>query len=119
MSYYALWVDHQYAYVYKFNAEGVDESTLKAPAHHNHSHQELEKFYHQIAQKVGDAEELMIMGPGIAKDEFKHHCEKHHHNKLAKAIVGVQPMVAHPTAAMMKAEAKNFFKHHHLWTQNY
>ena len=30
MAHYALWLDHQYAYIYKFTANGVEEKTLKA-----------------------------------------------------------------------------------------
>ena len=119
MSHYALWVDHQYAYVYKFSKEGIEEMTLKAPAHHTGSQQNFDQFYHDIAKKVGDAQELMVMGPGVAKNEFKHHCEKHHHEKLAKAIVGMRTMESHPTKAMIQEEAKDFFKHYHMWTKNY
>jgi stalled ribosome rescue protein Dom34 len=119
MSSYALWVDHKHAYVYKFTKDGVDETTLKSESEHSGGNHDHEKFFHSIAQKIGDAKELMIMGPGIAKDEFKNHCEKHHHNQIAKAIVGVRPMVAHPTKAIMIEEARDFFKHHHLWTKNY
>ena len=119
MSHYALWVDHQDAYVYKFGQQGIDEMKLKAPAHHSGSRQNYEEFYHEIANELGDAQELVVMGPGVAKDEFKHHCEKHHHDKLAKAIVGVRSMESHPTKAMIKEQAQDFFKHYHMWTKNY
>ena len=119
MSYYALWIDHKQAYIYNFTSDGVVESELKSDSDHSSGAHENDKFFHNVAQKIGDAKELMIMGPGIAKDEFKNHCDKHHHAKLAKAIVGVRPMVAHPTKALMIEEARDFFKHHHLWTKNY
>ncbi len=114
MAHYALWLDHQYAYIYKFTANAVEEKTLKA-----HGHSDASKFYHSVAENVKDAEELMIMGPGVAKDEFKHHCELNHHGQLAKSIKGVRPMAGHPTKAMMIHEAKDFFKHLHMWTANY
>jgi stalled ribosome rescue protein Dom34 len=119
MSYYAVWVDHKHAFLYKFGINGVDETKMTSDSEHpggSHSH---DKFYHSIAQKMSDAKELMIMGPGVAKDEFKNHCEKHHHTNLAKVIVGVEPMVAHPTKALMLEKARDFFKHHQLWTKNY
>lgn len=127
MSYYALWIDHHHAFVYKYTAQGVEESKLEAAHHANHhthsagdmKHKEHEKFFHQVATKLADAEELMIMGPGVAKDEFKHHCENHQHHQISKSIVGVQPMAAHPTKAMMLEKAKDFFKSYHLWTKNY
>jgi stalled ribosome rescue protein Dom34 len=119
MSSYALWVDHKHAYVYKFTNEGVDEVILKSENENSNSHHDLDKFFHTIAQSLGNAKELMIMGPGMAKEEFKNHCEKHHHKQLASAIVGVRPMAGHPTKALMVEEAREFFKHLHLWTKNY
>lgn len=121
MSQYSVWLDHQYAYIYKFTNEGVDEMTLKADAHHSgdNKHRADEKFYHAIASKLTDADELVLLGPGTAKEQFKHHCEKHHHKKLAKAVIGTKAMEGHPTKAMMMQEARNIFKHHHMWTKNY
>jgi len=109
----------KHAFVYKFGINGVDEKKMNSETEHaggSHAHDE---FFHRIAQEMSDAKELMIMGPGIAKDEFRNHCEKHHHTNLAKAIVGIEPMVAHPTKALMLEKARDFFKHHQLWTKNY
>jgi stalled ribosome rescue protein Dom34 len=118
MSYFALWLDKEHAYIYEFKSEGVEETKL-----HNHegkTHPEnSEKFFHEIALKLNQAKELMVMGPGIAKDQFKHHCESHHHSKLAKAIIGVKSMEAHPTKSMMLGKANEFFKSYHTWTKNY
>ena len=111
MSYCALWLDHQNAYIYEFNADGVEEKKL-----HAHS---PDKFFHEIAVALNGAQELMIMGPGVAKDQFKHHCEDHHHAQISKAIVGVKAMDAHPTKAMMLEKAHEFFDSYHKWTKNY
>lgn len=114
MAHYALWLDHQYAYIYKFTATDVEERTLKA-----HPYDGSTSFYHAVAEGLTDAEELMVMGPGVAKDEFKHHCESNHYGTVARAIRGVRPMAGHPTKAMMIHEAQDFFKHLHTWTANY
>lgn len=121
MSYYALWIDHHHAYVYKFNADGVEEMKMESEFknHENQNHEKEEKFYHQVADKLGQAKELMIMGPGTAKDQFKHHCEKHHHKNLFSSIVGSETMQSHPTKAMMLQKASTFFKSYHQWTKNY
>jgi stalled ribosome rescue protein Dom34 len=115
MSYYALWIDHKHAFIYKFDATGTTETMLEGHGHKTHD----DTFYHSVAHALQDAKELLVMGPGEAKSEFKHHCEKHHHPQLAKAIVGVKPMESHPTKAMMLDAAKEFFKHHHMFTKNY
>ena len=114
MAHYALWLDHQYAYIYTFTASGVEEKTFKAKAHDGPT-----IFFHTIAENLEDAEELMLMGPGTAKNEFKHFCEQNHYGSIARAIKGIRPMPAHPTKAMMIQEAKDFYKHLHMWTANY
>jgi len=69
----------------------VEEIKLQShghPDHHTHGkgdqkHKEHNKFYHEVSEKLRDLKELMIMGPGTARDEFKHHCENHNHKQLA------------------------------------
>ncbi len=119
VSHYALWIDHQHAYVYKFTEKGVEEKTYKSDSNHSKTDDDHQKFYHSLTPLFNDAKELMIMGPGVAKNEFKHHCEKHHHANIAKHIIGVKSMESHPTKAKMLAEANDFFKHLHMWTKNY
>lgn len=122
MSYYALWIDHKDAVVYKFNADGVDEKKIangEFGKHHGEKHKEIEEFYHTVAKNLTGAQELLVMGPGVAKDEFKHHCEKHNHAPLAKAIVGTETLASHPTKAEMLKKASTFFKSYHQWTKNY
>lgn len=119
MAYFALWIDHKHAYVYKFTATDVEETKLESHGHKEHNQQDDEKFFHEVTAKLNGAEELMVMGPGTAKDQFKHHCEKHNHKNLTKAIVGVQSMDSHPTKAMMMKKANEFFKHFHTFTKNY
>ncbi len=117
MSYFSVWIDKEHAFIYEFDANGVKESKMQAHGAKDQVH--TEKFFHEVAQKLSNAKELMIMGPGVAKDQFKHHLESHHHQNIAKAVVGVKPMEAHPTKAMMMKSASEFFKSYHQWTANY
>lgn len=119
MSYYALWLDHKNAYVYRFTEKGVEEKSFAAESKQPRTDKDDQKFYHSLTPLFNDAQELLIMGPGVAKDEFKHHCENHHHSGLAKKIVGCKTMESHPTSAKMLAEANAFFKQLHMWTKNY
>lgn len=120
MSYFAaLWLDHKKAYIYKFTEKGMEETSFDAEGKQPRTDQDDQKFYHSLTPMISDAKELFIMGPGVAKDEFKHHCEKHHHADLAKKIVGVKTMESHPTKVRMLEEANGFFKHLHMWTKNY
>lgn len=122
MSYYALWVTHGDATIFKFSLDGVDEKKFNADESHaqkDNKDKGYEKFYHKIATNLSDAKELMIMGPGVAKDEFRHHCENHHHQSLFKAIVGTQTFTSHPSKTEMLKKAGDFFKTYHQWTKNY
>ncbi len=126
MSYFALWVDHKHAFIYKFDVNGVEETKYEAEQHEHHTHNKNDmkdkghnKFYHMLCEKLYNAKEVFVMGPGTAKDEFKHHCEKHHHKNLFLAIKGMETMVSHPSKPMMLKKASEFFDSYHQWTKNY
>lgn len=106
----SIWIDHHKAYIFNYQADGIHENEIKAHDSKNSEH--LKKFYHEVAQKIENAENVLIMGPGMAKDEFKHHCEDHH-PKLKKAIKKVQSMKDHPSKDEMLAASNKFFKEFH------
>jgi stalled ribosome rescue protein Dom34 len=118
MTNFALWIDHAHAYVYKFQDGVVEEtkfhaSEMSIPEEkigHDNKFNDHNHFYHHIAENLKDVHKLLVMGPGIAKNEFKHHCEKHHHTKLANEIIGLEPMESHPTKMMIIHAAQKYFK---------
>jgi stalled ribosome rescue protein Dom34 len=119
MNNYGIWIDHHEAKIFKFGAEDMIESTVKHKAHDGHVNKnDLQAFYHSVVSAVNDATEIFIMGPGTAKDEFKHHCEKHD-PKIAKNIVGTQVVKDHPRTSQVVEITRKFFAHHHQWTKNY
>ena len=61
MSYYSLWIDTAHAYVYKFTPNGVEETKIEAHGSKEHAHESTDKFYHEVAGKLVNAKELMIM----------------------------------------------------------
>jgi stalled ribosome rescue protein Dom34 len=116
MSACVVWLDHQEATLFFLSAEGTQKKHFKKHTHpHSNSHadarhdQEDEKFYHLLATQVGSPSELLILGPGLAKNHFKTHLEKHHHAALAKKVVGVES-TDHPTDNQVLAQARKFFK---------
>ena len=48
---------------------------------------ELNIYYDEVIACIGDAESILIFGPGEAKDELKKRLEGHH---LGKRIVGIE-----------------------------
>lgn len=113
MASYAIWIDTEHAKVFKFIAgekTHVDQKELKRHGHHHgQDHKDEEKFYHEVSGVVKDANELLIVGPGVGKTHFHNHLTKHNHANLAKAIVGVESM-DHMTDGQILAAARKFFK---------
>lgn len=116
-----VWMDSEKATVFKFSASGNDRSALKNHHHDHHTHskndspKQMENFFHEIIGKLKGAEEILLMGPGLAKTHFKTHLESHHHQDLAKKVVGVETG-DHPTDNQVQAFGKKFFKNFHQAT---
>ena len=113
MSHVTIWIDHQHAYLFEYTAEGITEKDLKNDGEPHGEH--LKKFFHEVAKTIGFPDQLLIVGPGTAKDEFKHHCENHNHPLLSKVIVGTETMKSHPRKSEILTESRKFFNHHFAW----
>jgi stalled ribosome rescue protein Dom34 len=120
MSYVVVWIDSEQAKLFTFNTAGVQKEELKRNAHEHHTnaqkgeHKDSPEFYHRVANHIAQPEELLIVGPGMAKKHFKNEIEGHN-KKLAEKIVGCENM-DHPTDAQIVAEARKFFTKHDLFT---
>jgi stalled ribosome rescue protein Dom34 len=115
MSHTAIWIDHHKATIYNFTATGVKEKTIEASSAKKLDKEHQKKFYHDVALAVQNPEKIVLFGPGRAKDEFKHHCENHHHHQVLEAIVGVENMKDHPSKAEIIAKANSFFSNYFQW----
>lgn len=128
MNYTALWMDHQHAILLTFtkkngtlDAETVSEENITAdmPIDHHSKHphdansaekeQHLVSFFHRITDKLAGVNQLLLMGPGISKNQFKNHCESHNHKLISKAILGLETMTSHPSRSELVAKAVGFF----------
>ncbi len=69
--------------------------------------QEDQKYYHDIAEALEGASEVLVVGPANAKLQFIKHI--HAHDKdLVDKIIGVET-VDHPTDAQVVAYARKYF----------
>jgi hypothetical protein len=86
-----IWIDHHRAVVVLLSDQGEEvlqiQSDQKASGEGKHSHSpsdfvaedkrerkemiHLDKYYDEVIDRVHDAKELLIFGPGEAKGEFK------------------------------------------------
>lgn len=113
MSHTTIWIDHQHAYIFEYTAKGVAEKDLKNSERDDKEH--LAKFFHELTKTIGSPNQLLIVGPGIAKEEFKNYCEAHNNGALAKVIVGTETMKDHPRKSEILAASRKFFDHHFAW----
>lgn len=120
MSYYAVWMDSRECKVFEFTPGKVKEQHIKMSGHETMGHKQTDKhtvpheFYNQIVEKVKNAHELLLLGPGQAKTQFSSFLETHHQKDLKKKIVGIENM-DHPTQPQIVAHARKFFKAHNLF----
>jgi stalled ribosome rescue protein Dom34 len=119
MANYVVWIDHDHAKLFELNPAKVDESTLHATEIRHHggvekeqnNHKNSAKFFDEVAAKLASANEILLIGPGLAKTHFKSHLETHHEKQIKQKIVGMET-VDHPTNGQIVALAKKFFKAH-------
>ncbi len=114
-----LFIDSDHAKFFNLNPGKMESSELKKHDVKHHTtgekNDEHEKhFFHEVAGHLKNATEILIVGPGLAKAKFKTHLETHHHQDLAKKIVGVET-VDHPTDPQIVAAGKKFFKGYDLF----
>ncbi len=123
MSYMVLWLDHSHAKIFNFKSEEPEVSDCPNrhhTNHHNTRHQEnekaeqLKKFYHDVHDQILAAKELLIVGPGFAKNEFKTYLETHHAKGLSRSIIGLETMDK-ATDGEIKNIAKKFFHKYNLF----
>jgi len=68
-----------------------------------------DKAFHQdIVTAIGDAREILICGPGMAKQAFQKELE-HRHPQVAKLVVGIET-TDHPSVDQLLAFARKYFK---------
>lgn len=114
-----VWLDHREAKVVDFS---VDDTHV-VNVHHRGGHRQVHHkagsigsghasddvhFLDAIVAALGDAQEVLITGPGTAKIGLREHLAKKH-AEVAKRVVGVETL-DHPTEGELLAYARRHFK---------
>ncbi len=115
-----VWIDHQKAVVWNFNDDAQTKSLVKSHDQHQRIHvrqsprkgghetpEELQ-FFRDVSQSLAGVEEIVIIGPAHAKEEFAGFLKKKHPQIGAK-VVAVET-ADHPTDAQLLAYARKHFK---------
>jgi len=120
MSHYhaVVWLDHNEAHVIHISPNDVEKSVVQPanPPRHlqrkrgsvSGSRQpEDQHYYHEVAEALTGAEEILVVGPGHAKLELIKHIHAHDHGLVDK-VIGVET-VDHPGDGQLVAFARKYF----------
>jgi stalled ribosome rescue protein Dom34 len=111
-----VWMDHQSAQVLQFDEEHVQAQRVKAHTHHTRQHgtdaRHEREFYDQITNALVGVQEVLLVGPGQARDDFRKHVVQHH-AELAKHVVDSVP-ADHPSEHQLVALARKYFAKYDL-----
>jgi stalled ribosome rescue protein Dom34 len=110
----AVWLDHREARIFHIEPEGFEANMVHAPHHHltrkaeeQGPHAGGDRFFHEVAAALQDAEELLVVGPSSAKLDFIRYVHKHDQRLEAK-ILGVETL-DHPTDGQLAAYVRHYF----------
>jgi stalled ribosome rescue protein Dom34 len=109
-----IWIDHVKAYILEYGEEGIHMKTVAPEVDGKFTKEFSRKFYHGLAHDLEAANRILVLGPGMAKEEFKNHCEAHH-PKVNHAIVEIKNMKDHPTFEELKHVSKEFMNRDFAW----
>ncbi|MEX8517472.1 MAG: hypothetical protein AB3X44_02995 [Leptothrix sp. (in: b-proteobacteria)] len=111
-----VWIDHQNAQVLQFDEEHVQAQRVKAHTHHTRQHGQDERheraYYTQVVQALAGVQEILVVGPGTARADFRKYCDEHA-LAVAEAIVDTLA-VDHPTEPQLIALARKYFTKYDL-----
>ncbi|MFZ6641758.1 translational machinery protein [Undibacterium sp. TC4M20W] len=113
-----VWIDHVQAHIIHFNADTAETDIIHTHSTHPHLHPkagnvgagrapEDTQYFDDIAAKLKDSLEILIVGPGSEKLELMKYLLKHH-DAIAQKVVSVET-VGHPSDAQLLAYARIYF----------
>lgn len=119
MANFVVFLDHSHANIFELHPEMTEEHHMVRHELKKHmgaekeqnKHKDERKFFDDLIVHLKDAHQILLIGPGLAKTEFKHHLETHHHKAVNDKVVAVET-VDHPTDGQIVAMGKKFFKNH-------
>jgi stalled ribosome rescue protein Dom34 len=114
-----VWIDHTQARIFHLGRSGEDEIVLHPHLPTQHLHHKANsigsghaapdpKFLAQVMTAVGDANEILIIGPSTAKTELAKYVREHN-SKIGDRIVAVEA-ADHPSDPQIIAYAKTHFR---------
>ena len=113
-----IWIDHSQAHVMHFDRDATESERIRAHSQHKlHTKSGVpgaghtpadQKYLHEVAHAVADAQEILIVGPSGAKLALIKHMQKHD-PAIAANVVGIES-VDHPSDGQLLAYARHYFE---------
>ena len=120
MSFHAcVWIDQRHAKIFRIGQMTADMQSIGDDRSEQHLHRKANHvglgtvemdhdMMREIAEGLGGAEAILIMGPGKGKTTFKGYLDEHF-PELAHRVWDVRTS-DHPTDAQIVAEARSWFR---------
>lgn len=104
-----VWLDHAEAHVMMFDREHVESSRVRSRSHHKHQGKETHDpaFFPSIVEGLAGVREILITGPGSAREEFQRWWAGHPQGRNVEVAASIAS--DHPTDAQVVALAKKYF----------
>jgi stalled ribosome rescue protein Dom34 len=114
-----VWIDHQQAKIFQFDATDVDSTVVRSSYPHQHIHHKANAgdsghapvdtaFLKQVADNLSSAGTILITGPANAKQELTTYLAENQ-PAVAARVAGVEPL-DHPSDGELLNLARSFFK---------
>ncbi len=128
---FVVWLDSKNAHVFAFRTSGVEKVIVSKSSKDHHtrhkndqrSDSNSEHYYRDLAAKLKGADQLLLIGPGLAKKHFKDHLTTHQASTLGKRIIGIENFESfesfeHRTEKQLLATAHRIFKNCDFFQQS-
>lgn len=105
-----IWMDHCEAHVLMFDREHMQAQRVKSRSHHKHQGKDDDNstFFAAIAVALTGTHEVLLAGPGLARNQFREWCS--HHQPAVAAMIVDSVVADHPSDAQLVALARQYFK---------
>ena len=105
-----VWMDHSEAHVVMFDREHMETQRIKSRSHHKHQGkaEDSASFFAEVAKALVGTHEVLLTGPGLARNQFRDWCTSHQ-TAVAACIVD-SVTTDHPTDGQLVALARQYFK---------
>jgi stalled ribosome rescue protein Dom34 len=111
-----VWIDREHAQLFLLSGNKMERKNFEGRRrdHHLHARDGIDKqreengLFRELGNELGDAVQILILGPGIAKHHFRNYLTEQL-PLIAKRVTGVEA-VGHPTDKQINALALRFCK---------